>query len=148
MDLRRSKLYEWCLANTDDRETDTTSVTWIDKPTNENKYEKTYPWMSSPDTTTWQRNSLHIFSTTSIYAFIVKTPYIQTTYRNMWSIHAPLNVIIFLWLMLQNRMLTIDYLIKRGWIMSNICYRHRSASESIAHVFHECAFIIKKNIYI
>ena len=47
---------------------------------------------------------------------------------------------IFLWLMLQNRVLTVDNLMLRWWTMVNRCCMCRRAMETVRHLFQECQF--------
>jgi zinc-binding in reverse transcriptase len=80
------------------------------------------------------------FTTTSAYKFLTTTPFVDNAYHVIWSVKAPMIVIIFLWLMLQNKMLTIDNLIRWGWSISNNCYLYGHNNESIQHIMYDCQF--------
>lgn len=47
---------------------------------------------------------------------------------------------IFFWLLLQNRILTLDNLMKRGHIMPNRCILCKNQAETVDHIFIHCSF--------
>jgi zinc-binding in reverse transcriptase len=100
------------------------------------------------DTVIWIRHSTGKFSSKSAYPFITGIPAVTTGAQHLWSIPAPPRVQIFIWLKTQNKILTFDNLIKRGWQMTNICYMCRSQEETVRHLFHECSFVIQFRSYI
>jgi zinc-binding in reverse transcriptase len=67
-------------------------------------------------------------------------PYIASQMEIIWQINLPLRVAIFAWLLLQNRLLTIDNFIKKGWMIPNMCYMCRKEVETATHLFSECAY--------
>jgi zinc-binding in reverse transcriptase len=89
----------------------------------------------------WSRNSSATFTTKSAYRFITDTPYMEEDLFKLWEIKIPLRVQVFLWLMLRNRLLTIDNMIKRGWVIVSICYLCWQQLETTHHIFHECSYV-------
>jgi zinc-binding in reverse transcriptase len=57
------------------------------------------------------------------------------------------SVQIFVWLMLHNKILTLNNLIRKGWQMSNICHMYRNQEERVNHLFHECHFATQLRSY-
>lgn len=68
-------------------------------------------------------------------------PAIQDERANIWSLRAPLRVLIFTWLMLRNRILTVDNLVRRGWNMPNRCSMCKRKEETVKHLFRQCSYI-------
>jgi zinc-binding in reverse transcriptase len=100
------------------------------------------------DIVVWTRHLTGNFSTRSAYWFIMWGRAVMIGIHNLWSISAPLRVQIFIWLKVQNKILTLDNLNKRGWQMSNICYMCRNHDETVKHLFHDCTLVIQLRNYI
>jgi zinc-binding in reverse transcriptase len=66
------------------------------------------------DVPEWTRNSAHQFSVNSAYLFLSDSPHIQGTLRKLWEIRAPIRVHAFLWLLLQDKILTTKNMRRRG----------------------------------
>jgi zinc-binding in reverse transcriptase len=96
----------------------------------------------------WTRNAAGHFTTKSAYKFIADTPHVQEHYFRIWEVRAPTRVQIFIWLVMQNRILTIDNLIKTECIMINMYYPCREHSESIQHLLNDCIFTRSLRSYI
>lgn len=45
---------------------------------------------------------------------------------------------VFPWLMVQNKILTIDNLMKKGWAMVNRCVMCKAEIETVSHLFKKC----------
>jgi zinc-binding in reverse transcriptase len=45
----------------------------------------------------------------------------------------------FQWLMAKNKILT-DNLVRRGWLLFNMCFMCRSSEETVSHLFDQCSF--------
>jgi zinc-binding in reverse transcriptase len=86
--------------------------------------------------------------TRSAYKFINHTPYVQDNLSRLWEIKAPPRVQVFLWMMMRNKLLTIDNMIRRGWMMPNMCYLCRMHIEISQHVFNDCSFTRQLRDYI
>jgi zinc-binding in reverse transcriptase len=100
------------------------------------------------DEAVWTRNTTWCFTVKSAYSFITDTPHVQECYSRIWEIKAPPRVQIFVWLTMRNKILTIDNLVKRGWVITNMCYLCRANLESVQHIFNECTFSSQLRNYI
>ena len=56
------------------------------------------------------------------------------------GLKVPQRVMVFGWLMIQNKLLMIDNLVDRGWLVPNRCVMCKRASESVQHIFNGCYF--------
>jgi zinc-binding in reverse transcriptase len=72
----------------------------------------------SRDIPQWYRNSSATFTTKPAYRFITDMPYMEEDLFKLSKIKIPLKVHVFLWLMLRNILLTVDNMIKRGWVIT------------------------------
>jgi zinc-binding in reverse transcriptase len=62
---------------------------------------------------------------------IKEGPHITCKFSVIWILQLPTRVIIFQWLLCKNRLLTVDNLIRRGWIMPNIYHLCRKKNRDI-----------------
>ena len=92
------------------------------------------------DRITWRWRTNGCFSVRSFYKIMIEGPYINTCLQNIWDVKAPNRVMIFAWLMLQNRILTIDNLQRRGWEIVNRCCMCKANSETVRHLFNTCQY--------
>lgn len=90
------------------------------------------------DTVTWRWEKSGCFSVKSFYRALERGPLIREEVSNIWKIKGPLRVMIFGWLMLRNRILTVDNLVARGWAMVNMCIICKKDSETVKHLFGDC----------
>jgi zinc-binding in reverse transcriptase len=67
---------------------------------------------SVKDQICWDR-SLHEFSVKSIYQFLQGASYHKTQLANIWKLQISPRIIVFMWLVLRNFIITIDNLKKR-----------------------------------
>jgi zinc-binding in reverse transcriptase len=88
------------------------------------------------------------FTASAYYRFIQNFPNINNSLSNLWLLRAPPRVLTFTWLMLQNAILTVDNLQKRGWQLANVCHMCYNAEETIPHLFIECQYIKEIRCYI
>jgi hypothetical protein len=58
----------------------------------------------------------------------------------MWKINAPPRCNLTLWLALNNKLLTMENIIKRGWNGPNWCSLCKASSETISHMFIHCSY--------
>lgn len=100
------------------------------------------------DEVQWKWNDKGIFTVKSFYITMEQKPYIGSMAQYIWDIKGPGRVMIFIWLMYNNRLLTIDNLIKKGWEMPNMCHMCRMQSETKQHLFQECAYIKRVKIHL
>jgi hypothetical protein len=61
-------------------------------------------------------------------------------WKYIWSMHAPLKVNILSWLAMENRLLTWENGLKRGWISPGRCGLYMNTKESTLHIFVLCSF--------
>jgi zinc-binding in reverse transcriptase len=92
------------------------------------------------DEVLWTWNLTGSFKVKSAYQFITSTPHVLDDIQKTWEIKAPPRVQVFLWLVLRNKILTIDNLARRGWTLPNMCYLCRAQQESCQHLFVSCSF--------
>jgi zinc-binding in reverse transcriptase len=59
---------------------------------------------------------------------------------SVWALKIPLKNKLFLWMVLHNKILTKDNLIKRGWSGHTSC-AFCIFTESVDHIFFNCTFI-------
>lgn len=74
------------------------------------------------DVACWRWNRQGAFTVKSCYKALEGRSLLVNNLHNMWTIRAPMRVMVFTWLMLQDRVLTVDNLMRRGWSMVNMCY--------------------------
>jgi len=61
--------------------------------------------------------------------------------RRIWSWGCPLKLKIFIWLLLEDKILTWNNLLKRGWIGPGYCYLCKGNEETTNHLFSHCPFM-------
>jgi hypothetical protein len=57
-----------------------------------------------------------------------------------WKWSVQLKILLFFWLATDNRILTWDILLKKGWVGPGMCYLCRASSEDNPHLLIHCAF--------
>jgi zinc-binding in reverse transcriptase len=92
------------------------------------------------DVPVWIRSSSMKFSVKSAYLFLTETPHIADNTFNLWDIKVPPRVEVFLWLQLRRKLLTIENMRNRGWIIPSICYLCRQCEENVTHIFTDCEY--------
>lgn len=92
------------------------------------------------DTLIWgplSSGKFYVASASSIQFDVPKeTPF----WVKIWNKNLTLKVEIFYWIFVQNKVLTIDNLRKRGFIMPNRCCLCQEAKEDTNHLFLHCPF--------
>jgi zinc-binding in reverse transcriptase len=89
-----------------------------------------------------------IRSENSSLVFITGKPHIQVNYFQIWEVRVPPTAQFFTWLAMQDKILTIDNLIKRGWIITNMYYLCKTDSKSMQDILNECIFTVNLWNYI
>ncbi len=92
------------------------------------------------DVVEWRWGLAGSFSVNSVFKFLQVGGVTETRYSKIWRIKAPLKVRCFVWLVLRNRVLTVDNLLKRGWSGSEACELCSEANETGNHLFLTCRF--------
>jgi zinc-binding in reverse transcriptase len=89
----------------------------------------------------WMKTSNGIYSSKSAYDFFIN-PGVQPPYPYIpWKLHLPNKIKIFLWLMMQNKLLTNENLQKRNWPCGASCVLCNSImQETTDHIFLSCSF--------
>ena len=67
----------------------------------------------------------------------MQTPTARSLLNGIWKLKLPTRVQIFIWLMANNKILTVDNLMKRGFQFPSICYMCRNAAEMVQHLFKD-----------
>lgn len=92
------------------------------------------------DTVLWKWEIIKTFTVSSFYRGMEEYPIVIDIRARAWTIKAPPQVLIFIWLMLRNRILTIDNLVRRGWEIPNRCVLCKRAAETVEHMYNECQY--------
>lgn len=92
------------------------------------------------DIMTWNWTKDGRFTVKTFYDAMEQGPYIQQKIYKIWKLKAPTRVTIFTWLMIRNKILTVDNLVKRGWNMVNRCCLCKSQEETVHHLFADCNY--------
>lgn len=86
----------------------------------------------------WHKDGL--FTVKTFYNAMMQGPYVNQRISAIWKYGAPTRVTIFIWLMMKNKILTVDNLQRRGWNMANRCSLCKSQQETIVHLFSGCVY--------
>ncbi|KAE8770644.1 hypothetical protein D1007_57563 [Hordeum vulgare] len=88
----------------------------------------------------WKLRDNGIYSAKSTYKLMfsahVGTPMLSL----VWRVKATLKSKVFMWTALQNRVLTTDVLLRRGWENDYFCPLCRRNQETITHMLSECTW--------
>lgn len=96
------------------------------------------PLTNNSDEARWKWTPSAQFSVSSYYQAFIHAPTIKSEVYKIWKIKAPPRMQVFSWLMMLNKILTIDNLMKRGWAMVNRCTMCKKKSETVIHLFEQC----------
>jgi hypothetical protein len=88
-------------------------------------------------TLVWQYNSIGKYSVQSLYAIVNDRGIRQIFMHVMWKIHVPSRLLVFLWLLANNKVLTRDNLAKRKQVDDKTCL-FCDDLELVLHLFFEC----------
>jgi len=98
-----------------------------------------YKTNDKPDGVIWKLEKSGLFSVRSVYKHMFRISE-DVDSKQLWKAKIPLKVKIFMWLTLQNSILTKDNLLKRKWKGSPAC-AFCQEEESVKHLFFECPVI-------
>lgn len=87
------------------------------------------------DTASWEWDPSGVYTVHSFYNFLNFGGVKCTLIKSVWALKIPLKYKLFLWLSLNNRILTKDNLSKQGW--RGTC----GAPETVSHLFFHCNII-------
>lgn len=92
---------------------------------------------SENDSVSWKFGPMGRFSVKSVYNALTVNDS-GPHHRKIWKGKVPAKIKIFLWLLMNNAVLTKDNLLKRKWVGSPICY-FCTQEESVSHLFFQCS---------
>lgn len=99
------------------------------------------PSSPSPDKFVWKPTSNGNFSVASTFhsneSFVGHAPY----WASVWSSRLVPKVNIFFWIFFQNKILTTENLVKRGFVMPNRCFLCEEETENACHLLIDCRFV-------
>jgi len=61
-------------------------------------------------------------------------------YTDLWQWKIPLKIKLFVWLLLEQKLLTWDNLVKRGFLGPSMCALCGVEGENAKHLFVDCVF--------
>ncbi|XP_078150358.1 uncharacterized protein LOC144545680 [Carex rostrata] len=91
-----------------------------------------------PDNAAWRWEATGEFTVRSAYFASKNTLTTHYDTRRIWKLKVPPRMRVFAWLMVLNKILTVDNLMRRGWSMVNRCVLCKNSSESVLHLFEQC----------
>jgi zinc-binding in reverse transcriptase len=71
---------------------------------------------------------------------LTDTPLSSEHIVSTWKLQVPPRILIFIWLMFKNKILTVDNLQRKELTMVIRCALYRNHEESVPHLFHSCSF--------
>lgn len=86
----------------------------------------------------WKRDEMKVFSVKSCFRAISEWHEGSYLDRLIWRSGVPSKVAFLIWLLYQDRVLTTDVLISKGFPMSNRCSMCFCKAESGCHLFIHC----------
>ncbi|XP_078150204.1 uncharacterized protein LOC144545511 [Carex rostrata] len=90
----------------------------------------------------WRWHTTGRFTVKSAYIALTNRPLIRNHRYTICRLPAPPRMRVFGWLMILNRLLTIDNLVRRGWSLVNRCVLCKNCEETVSHLFNECTLSI------
>jgi len=96
-----------------------------------------YRLNSDKDYARWDSEKSGIFSVNSTYKHLCRHEY-GLNFSRIWKAKLPLKTKIFMWLVIQNSIITKDNLGKQKWKGNKSC-TFCSKNESVQHLFFECS---------
>ena len=98
---------------------------------------------SSPDTLVWDHNKNNGSATSKlVYDYIVQSshPLVGSNLQALiWSGILPTKISCFIWLVLENKILTWDNLQRKGWIGPGIYALCNAEEDCVQHIFSLCS---------
>jgi hypothetical protein len=93
--------------------------------------------LGEDDALIWQHNSAGLYSSQSFYSIVNFRGVIHVYLPSVWKLVVLPRVHFFLWLLSNNKILTMDNLEKRMNLTDNTCVFY-SEPESVCHLFYGC----------
>ena len=96
-------------------------------------------WPSAEeDKVEWALNKSKLFTTKSLYSFLIHRGVCVKEAENLWRVKAPMKIKVFLWQLDNDRLQTAVSLKHRGWKGSHLCVLCGRA-EDVNHIFFRCS---------
>lgn len=90
----------------------------------------------------WSRTSSRTYSDSFVVFLLAQSQDPTPCWAKAWFPGLTPKINIFLWILLQNNILTIDNLRKRDFYLPNRCYLCLNNEESVNHMFIHCPFVL------
>ena len=100
-------------------------------------YDKVFFDLSKPDYISWRWGPCGKFTVHSLYLWIVNRGIPNTTYDTLWNSNIPLKIKVFMWLVMQDKILTKENLLNKGW-QGDISCPFCGVFETTDHLFVIC----------
>jgi hypothetical protein len=120
------------------------SLRWPISTMAEEQYDQLRMQMAQTTLTTdqdrarWNWTENGEFTVKSAYEAVKKVPHISNNLHRIWKTKVPPRFKVFAWIMIQNKILTIDNLKKKGMILVNKCVMCKRENETVKHLFSRC----------
>ena len=88
----------------------------------------------------WQWADTGMYTVKSAYQRLKDGPRIQTSIHRIWKLLVPPRMNVFGWLLIRNKLLTVDNLKKKGFQLVNRCTLCKANQETAKHLFNYCPF--------
>jgi zinc-binding in reverse transcriptase len=98
------------------------------------------PGVTDQDVVVWKQTPNGNYTIKLFYLFLKQGLLILSDLYVIWDLKIPPRMQVFIWIMVQNKILTIEALKRRGWSIVGICYMCRSNDESTNYLFNKCQF--------
>jgi hypothetical protein len=99
------------------------------------------------DVLAWGKNEKSgIYTTKLKYQVLVLNEFdgtMQNWWKPLWKANSPLKVKTLSWLAIENKVLTWDNSLKRGWVGLGWCVLCRGSEEMVQHLFVNCSYTQK-----
>lgn len=86
----------------------------------------------------WKPHNQGIFSVKSAYFRLSERPRTGPNLKAIWKLNVPPRFKVFAWLLYHNKILTVNNLKARGFVLVGMCYMCRNNEDSTTHLFNEC----------
>lgn len=86
----------------------------------------------------WKISSNNTFSVKSAYLRLSDAPRTRPKSGPIWKLQVPPRFKVFAWLLYHNKILTINNLQARGFVLVGMCSMCRNNEETPSHLFNEC----------
>ena len=90
---------------------------------------------SDNDSISWSASSDNLYSVKSCYALLNDGGFRSQHGMDIWKCSAPLKIKVFTWLVIHDKILSKENLVKKGWLGSLFCVFCDYAVESTMYIF-------------